>query len=158
MFNMLFWLLQHQRIQHIRILLAEINKECTFPVYRSVTTLVDCIYPIWEKNSLMDSAVDWYESPPRNRVGVSIFAGVSFPKFLFPPWDLSPRAYLPRACSTLIYLPKCSIPLNSKDLFKADFLENFTKAIPFDFPSGLINRFTFKISPHYSNNCLMSES
>ncbi len=65
---------------------------------------------------------------------------------------------LPLASSIFKDLPKCSVPLSSKALFKADLLLNLTNAIPFDFPSGLISKLTLRIYPHGASNSLMSES
>lgn len=45
-------------------------------------------------------------------------------------------------------LPQISDPESYKALFKEDLLLNLTKAIPLDFPSGLISKLILIISPH----------
>ena len=79
--------------------------------------------------------------------------------FLPLPGMLYPLAVgFPLAYSTFIDLPKCSVPVISKALFKADFFPNLTKAIPFGFPSGLMSKLTLRMVPHSSNKSLTSES
>jgi len=100
------------------------------------------------------------------RVGVYMTAVVSIglcpprsPKFLPLPGIVSPLAVgFPLASSIFKDLPRCSVPLNYKALFKADFLENLTKAIPLDLPSGLASKLMLRIYPHGYNKLLTSES
>lgn len=133
----------------------------TLPVYLSVTILAEAISPVWLKYAVIDSTVELYESPPMNRVGVSILAfpsGWPYDLLLFPPKDPALLVFFPWDYSMVKLLPKCSLPFNSRAALNDDFLENFTKAVPLDFPSSLVNNFTFVIFPHSLKKSLISLS
>lgn len=83
--------------------------------------------------------------------------GAAFLPPAFPP--LSPPLFaFPLAYSTLIYLPICSVPFNSKALLNEFFEENLTKANPFGFPSGRLIILTLVTFPHGLNKSLISPS
>jgi len=50
------------------------------------------------------------------------------------------------------------VPLSSRAELNDDFLLNFTKAVPLDFPSSLVNNFTLVMLPHEEKKSLISES
>lgn len=103
------------------------------------------------------------------RVGVSItavpgasllllFLALLFLSLNLPLFCWNPPLLLFWAYSTFKVLPICSIPLNYKALLNEFLEENFTKADPFDLPSGFVSNLTLRMLPHSSNKSLISES
>lgn len=75
-----------------------------------MTILAEAISPDWLKNDVIDSTVELYESPPMNKVGVSMLAfpsGWPYDLLLFPPKDPALFVFFPCDSSMVKLLPKC---------------------------------------------------